>query len=61
MYFFLCQFTNYRMLYTRKLKLISTVTTRKVGDLTCLSKDLPLNLWCHYYSNSKTINSKTEI
>ena len=41
------------MVVTRKRKITSSVTTRKVGALTCLSKSLPINLWCHCCSDSR--------
>ena len=46
------------MIVTRKRNHISNVTTRKVGALTCLSKDLPINLWCHSCSDSKNLGPR---
>ena len=46
------------MIVTRKRNHISNVTTRKVGALTCLSKDLPINLWCPSCSDSKNLGPR---
>ena len=46
------------MIVTRKRNHISNVTTRKVDTLTCLSKDMPINLWCHSCSDSKNLGPR---
>ena len=46
------------MIVTRKRNLIPNVITRKVGALTCLSKDLPINLWCPSCSDSKNLGPR---
>ena len=46
------------MIVTRKRNHIYNVTTRKVGALTCLSKDLPINLLCNSCSDSKNLGPR---
>ena len=39
---------------------MSTISTRKIGALDCLSKGIPDNLWCSNcsYSNNLTLAEK---
>ena len=40
---------------------MSTISTRKIGALDCLSKGIPDNLWCSNYSYSNNLTPAEKI